>query len=243
MENSNEIKQKLPELSIFFPFWNEEKNVRQVVESAIPVAKEVANEWEILIIDDGSSDRTLEIGKEISREQRNVRVITHSPNRGYGAALREGFENAKYKYVVFTDGDRQFDFSEVTKLIENIRGMDIVIGYRKHRQDNFARHVLMWLLKSWDYLFFRFYFKDIDCGFKMFKKEALLEIMPLRSDGAMITTEILAKAKQKHLKIAEVEVNHYPRKFGVQTGANIPVVIRAVLESFILWFDIHNKRI
>lgn len=234
---------KLPELSIFFPFWNEEKNVRQVVMDAIPVAKEVAINWEILIIDDGSTDGTYEEGKKLARQYKNVRVITHNPNRGYGAALREGFENAKYKYIVFTDGDRQFDFAQVTKFVEAIRGVDIVIGYRKIRQDKLIRHVLMWMLKLWDYIFFRFYFKDIDCGFKMFKKDALSQIMPLRSDGAMITTEILAKAKKKNLKIAEVDVNHYPRKFGDQSGANIPVIVRAILESFILWFDIHNRRI
>ena len=101
----------------------------------------------------------------------------------------------------------------------------------------------MYLLKFWDYIFFRFYFKDIDCGFKMFRKSALQEIMPLRSEGAMITTEILAKATRKKLKIREVEVNHYPREFGAQSGANLAVVVRAVLESFILWFDILNKRI
>jgi hypothetical protein len=99
------------------------------------------------------------------------------------------------------------------------------------------------MLKIWDYIFFRFYFKDIDCGFKMFKREALLQIMPLRSEGAMITTEILAKATRKKLKIKEVEVNHFPREYGAQSGANIAVVVRAVLESFILWFDILNKRI
>ncbi len=234
---------KLPELSIFFPFWNEEKNVRQVVMDAIPVAKEVALNWEILIIDDGSTDGTYEEGKKLARQYKNIRVITHNPNRGYGAALREGFENAKYKFIVFTDGDRQFNFAEVKKFVEAIRGVDIVIGYRKIRQDKLIRHILMWMLKVWDYIFFKFYFKDIDCGFKMFKKEALVQIMPLRSDGAMITTEILAKAKKKNLKIAEVDVSHYPRKFGDQSGANIPVIVRAVLESFILWFDIHNRRI
>lgn len=234
---------KLPELSIFFPFWNEEKNVRRVVEDAISIAKDIAREWEILIVDDGSSDGTLEVGKELARQHRNVRVITHNPNRGYGAALKEGFNNAKYKYVVFTDGDRQFNFAEITKFIENIKSADIVIGFRKKRQDNISRHILMNMLKIWDYIFFRFYFRDIDCGFKMFKKSALKEIMPLRSEGAMITTEILAKATRKGLKIKEVEVNHYPREFGDQSGANIAVVIRAILESFILWFDIHNQRI
>lgn len=234
---------KLSELSIFFPFWNEGKNIKKVVEDAIIVAKEVADKWEIIMIDDGSSDNTKSEGQLLSKKYKNVKMISHSPNKGYGAALRSGFQNSQYKYIVFTDGDRQFDIAEITKFIDRIKNVDIVIGYRKQRQDSFSRHVLMYLLKIWDYAFFRFYFKDIDCGFKMFKRSAIEKIGPLRSDGAMITTEILAKAKRKKLEIVEVEVNHYPRKFGLQSGANFPVVIRAVLESFILWFDIHNKRI
>ncbi len=234
---------KLDSLSIFFPFWNEGKNVENVVMSAIPVAKKIAKKWEILIIDDGSRDNTLDVAKKIAKKEPNVRVISHSPNRGYGAALKEGFENAKYDYVVFTDGDAQFDFAEIDNFIEEIDKCDIVIGYRKKRQDNIIRHILMNMLKAWDYIFFGFWFKDIDCGFKMFKKEALVEIMPFRSEGAMITTEILAKSVRKRLKIKEVEVTHYPRKFGNQTGANLAVIIRAVLESLILWWDIRNKRI
>ncbi len=237
------MQKKLPELSIFFPFWNEEKNVKYVVENAIEVAGKIADVWEIIIVDDGSSGKTYQLGQEMASRNNNVSLISHKPNRGYGAALKEGFSNAKYKYVVFTDGDRQFDFSEVSKLIELIGSCDIVIGFRKKRRDDLSRHVLMNMLKVWDYIFFRFYFKDIDCGFKLFKKDALDKIMPLRSEGAMITTEILAKATRKKLKIKEVEVNHFPREYGNQTGANLPVVIRAVLESFILWFDILNKRI
>ena len=90
------MEKKLPELSVFFPFWNEEKNVKHVVENAMPIIKEVATNWEILIIDDGSSDKTYQIGLELSKKYKNVRVISHTPNRGYGAALKEGFENAKY---------------------------------------------------------------------------------------------------------------------------------------------------
>lgn len=237
------MENKIKELSIFFPFWNEEKNVAHVVETAIPVAKKYAKLWEILIVDDGSSDKTFQEGLKMEEKYKNVKVISHKPNRGYGAALKEGFQNASYDVIVFTDGDRQFDFSEVTQFIAEIEHADIVIGFRKKRQDNVVRHILMNMLKIWDYIFFRFYFKDIDCGFKMFRKEALLKIGPLRSEGAMITTEILAKATRKKLKIKEVEVNHYPREFGDQSGANIAVVIRAILESFILWFDILNKRI
>ncbi len=233
---------KIKELSIFFPFWNEEKNIEKVVLSAIPIASEHAEKWEILMVDDGSSDGTLKEAQRLEKKHKNLRVITHNPNRGYGSALREGVTHSRYNTIVFADGDAQFEFSEVSKFIERINTVDIVIGYRKKRQDDFSRHVLMYMLKIWDYVFFRFHFKDIDCGFKMFRREALEQIGPLRSEGAMITTEILAKATRKKLKIAQVEVSHFPRKYGEQSGAHLGVVIRAVLESFILWWDIKNSR-
>lgn len=234
---------KLNSLSIFFPVWNEDKNIEKVVKDAIPVAEKYSKKWEILIIDDGSSDKTLEIAYGLSKNNSNIKVVTHAPNRGYGAALKEGFGNSIYDYIVFTDGDGQFDFSEVERFVEKIEKSDLVIGFRKTRKDNFIRHVLMKMLRTWDLVFFGFKFRDIDCGFKMFKKEALLQLLPLRSEGAMITTEILAKANLKKLKIAEVEVTHYPRQFGNQSGANVPVLIRAILESLIIWWDIKNRRV
>lgn len=237
------MAKKLPELSIFFPFWNEEENVSRVVFSAIDVAKKVTDKWEIIIIDDGSSDNTLREAEKIAFKNKNIKIVSHQPNRGYGAALKEGFQNASYNYIVFTDGDGQFDISQITKFIDKIDEADIVIGYRKKRRDTFARHILMYMLRVWDLTFFGFRFRDIDCGFKMFKKESLERIMPLRSEGAMITTEILAKAKRKNLKIEQVEVDHYKRQFGEQSGANLAVVVRAVLESMLLWWDIRNKRI
>lgn len=237
------MSKKLSELSIFFPFWNEEKNIESIVRNAIPIAEKVAARWEIIIIDDGSSDKTLIKAELLAKTYDNVKVISHSPNRGYGAALKEGFRNAKYNTIVFTDGDDQFDFAEVTKFIEKISSVDIVIGYRKKRRDNFVRHILMNLLKIWDYFFFGFYFRDIDCGFKMFTRSAVQSIMPLKTEGAIITTEILAKAKLKKLKIAEVQVSHYPRKYGDQSGGNVYVIVRAVLESLVLWWDIKNGRV
>lgn len=234
---------KLPELSIFFPFWNEEENIEAVVKNAIPIAREVAEKWEILMIDDGSSDKTLQIAEKLALENKNLYVISHNPNRGYGASLKDGLLNSKYDYIVFTDGDRQFDFSEVTKFVEKIGNNDIVIGYRKKRQDKFIRLILMNLLKVWDFILFGFYFKDIDGGFKMFRKEAVEKLKPLRSEGAMITTEILAKAKRKNLRIDQVGVNHYPRKFGNASGGNLYIIVRAILESLILWWDIKNGRI
>lgn len=236
------MTKKVPQLSIFFPFWNEEKNIENVVKRAVPIAEEISEKWEMILIDDGSSDKTLEIAEKLAKSNSNLKVVKHNKNRGYGASLKSGLKTAKYNLIVFTDGDNQFNFSEVTKFIEVADNFDLVIGFRKKRHDHPLRHILMNLLKIWDLVFFGFYFKDIDCGFKMFKKEALNKLFPLKSEGAMITTEILAKAKREGLKIKEVEVTHYPRKFGDQSGGNLRVIVRAIRESFKLWWDLSYGR-
>lgn len=233
--------QKIPELSIFFPFWNEEKNIKSVVEKAIVVAKKVAKKYEILMIDDGSTDKTAEIARKIEKKYPFTKLISHFPNRGYGSALKEGFSKSKFNLVVFNDGDGQFDFNEVTKLLDKIANNDIVIGFREKRRDSLVRHLLMLYLKIHDYVLFGFHYKDIDCGFKLFKKPAIEKIMPLRSEGAMITTEILAKANKYKLKIAQVGVFHYPRLYGNQSGANFRVLLRALHESFTLWQELHKQ--
>ncbi len=230
---------KFEELSIFFPFWNEQENLKRVVEKAIPVAEKIASKWEILMIDDGSSDGTLGLMKELSKKDNRLVTIAHDKNRGYGAALKTGLSKSRYQYIAFNDGDNQFDFSEINKFMEKIDNADIVIGFRKRRHDHPFRHILMALLKIWDYIFFGFRFKDIDCGFKLFKKEAVDKILPLKSEGAMITTEILARAKKAKLKILEVEVHHYPRIYGDQSGGNLRVILRAIKESLNIWKELN----
>jgi len=236
------MDKKLDELSVFFPFWNEEKNIEKVVGMAIPIVSKVARRWEIIMVDDGSSDNTLKLAEKLARTDARLKVATHQPNRGYGAALKEGFANSKYNVIIFTDGDSQFDFSEVIKFIEKIDTADFVIGYREERRDHPFRRFLMKMLKIWDLVFFEFYFKDIDCGFKMFRKKSLQKILPFRSEGAMITTEILAKAKKAGLKVDQVKITHFPRKFGDQSGGNVRVILRAIKESFVLWWDLHYGR-
>src|SRR6185312_6954311 len=189
------------------------------------------------------SDKTAEIGNMLQKsDPTHLRIISLKQNRGYGAALKAGLSSAQYDLVVFTDGDDQFDFSEVIKFLGKAEKADIVIGRRKRRVDHPFRHVLMYLLKIWDFAFFGFYYKDIDCGFKLFTRRALTQIMPLQSEGAMITTEILARAKRAHLKVVEVDVTHYPRKFGDQSGGNLRVITRAVRESLVLWKNLHYGR-
>jgi glycosyltransferase involved in cell wall biosynthesis len=230
---------KFDELSIFFPFWNEEENVENTVNKAIPIASKIASKWEIIMVDDGSSDHTLDKMKDLSQKDKRLIAVSHDSNRGYGAALKTGFEKSKYKYIVFNDGDGQFDFSQINNFMGKIDNADVVIGYRKKRLDHPFRHILMNLLKVWDFIFFGFNFKDIDCGFKLFRKEAIKKILPLKSEGAMITTEILAKLKRNKIKIAQVEVHHYPRLYGDQSGGNMRVILRAIKESLLLWRDLN----
>ena len=153
------MQRKLPELSIFFPFWNEQANIEATVKKAKPIAEEIAEKWEIIMVDDGSSDNTLQIAKKLASEDKRLQVVTHQPNRGYGAALTSGFTHSQYDYVVFTDGDGQFDFSEIDKFVDKIHEADMVIGFRQKRRDRklFKRLLLMNLLKVWDFALFHFY--------------------------------------------------------------------------------------
>ncbi len=232
---------KVPALSIFFPFWDEQANIEAVIKKAIPVAQKVAEKWEIIMVDDGSSDKTLEIAKRLAKNDSRLVAVTHDRNRGYGAALKTGLLAAKYDLIVFNDGDGQFDLAEIEKFFEQMGNADMVIGYRKKRVDSPLRHILMNMLKVWDLVLFGFTFKDIDCGFKLLTRDALNKILPLKSEGAMITTEILAKANKAHLKIVQVEVNHYPRLYGNQSGGNPRVIVRAVREGLMLWKELNFK--
>jgi len=151
-------------ISVLIPAYNEES----AIQSTIAKIEKNPGNYEIIVIDDGSTDKTFELIRDSG-----VIALRHTKNRGYGAALKTGFSSSKYNLVVFNDGDGQFDFSEIDRFLEKIEKADLVIGYRRKRHDNPFRHVLMNLLKIWDFVFFGFRFKDIDCGFKMFKKEAL----------------------------------------------------------------------
>ncbi len=226
--------EKVKNLSLFFPAFNEAGNIKQTIQKALAVIDKVAKDYEIIIVDDGSIDGTDTVVKQLINGNKKIRLVSHKKNLGYGAALRTGFQRAKFELVVFNDGDGQFDFGEIKKFLEKIEKYDLVIGYRQKRVDSVLRTIIQFFLKIWVFLFFRIYYKDIDCGFKLFRKQALLQIMPLKSDGAMISTEILAKVKQKKLTLYQVPVSHYPRMAGKPTGANPKVILRAVKETIAL---------
>ena len=232
-------------LSVFFPVYNEEGNIENTVEKALKVLEKLKLEnFEVIIVNDGSIDGTGKVANNLAKKNAQVRVIHHSKNLGYGEALKSGFYSAKYDTVCYTDGDGQFDFSEVPKFLEKIADCDLVIGYRIKRQDPFFR---IFFKKGWKLsllMMFGLTLRDVDCGFKMVKKSVLEKIPHLQSQrGAMINAELAIKAKKAGFKIGQVGVSHFPRRFGKPTGANLNVIFKSYLDLLKLWWQLKDQKI
>lgn len=227
-------------LSIFFPAYNEEGNIATTIIDARDAAKKITRTYEIIIIDDGSTDRTADVVRELSKHDPCIRLIKHTTNKGYGAAVKTGLKNCKHDWIFFTDSDGQFHYDELEKFAAYASQADLIIGYRKKRMDPFHRvFVAQVLLKLWNFVLFGLTVRDVDCAYKLFKKE-VRDAIKLETDSAITVTEFIVKAKAKGFKIIELPVGHYPRKFGDQTGGNWHVIARAAKESFILRKQINH---
>jgi len=213
-------------LSIVLPAYNEEANVENAVEQVSAVARQLGMDYEIILVNDGSADRTGEVARELMQRVPNFQLVEHYPNRGYGGSLKAGFAAATKELIAFTPADNQFVFSEVNRLLERLDEADVVSGYRAERQDTFIRKLNAFGWNTLVQLLFGYLCRDIDCGFKLFRRE-VLEHVTLVSDGAMIDTEFLAGAKARGFRIAEVPVTHLPRVAGEATGANFKVIAKA----------------
>ena len=213
-------------LSIVLPAYNEEANVESAVEQVSTVAEQLGMDYEIILVNDGSADRTGEVARELEPRIPHFRLVEHYPNRGYGGALKAGFAAATKELVAFVPADNQFDFNEIHLLLDALDGTDIVSGYRAQREDPFVRKLNAFGWNTLVRLLFGYLCRDIDCGFKLFRRE-VLDHVTIVSDGAMIDTEFLAGAKARGYRIAEVPVTHLPRQAGEPTGANFKVIAKA----------------
>ena len=222
---------KLTSLSAFFPAYNEEGNVEHMVRSLIAVLAQVTENYEIIIVNDGSKDGTGEIADRLSKADPKVRVVHHENNLGYGAAIRTGIKACGKEYLFFTDGDGQFDVSQLVRLIPLLSSYDGVIGFRTNRQDDWGRKLNAWAWGRLVRLMFGLKVKDINCAFKLFRRKVFDQIQ-LESSGAMISTEMLVRIKEKGFKLQEIGVLHSPRLAGKQTGANLRVILRAFRELY-----------
>lgn len=232
---------RIPAISVFLPSHNEEGNVERVVRSYLAELPRVADDFEIIVVDDGSRDRTGEIAERLAAEDSHVKVVRHHVNKGYGGAVISGIRAATKQYVLLCDGDGQFDPSDLERLTPFVPEYDVVAGRRVRRADHLIRRING---KAWTVLvrvLLGITISDIDCGFKLFKREKL-EGMDLRAHGAMISTELMARLAGRNAKVIEVDVKHLPRLTGEQSGANLKVVARAFKELIALYRELRDER-
>ena len=237
----------MPSLSIVLPAYNEEANVAAAVEEVSQVARTLGTDYEIILVNDGSRDRTGEIARtDLAPHIPDFRLVEHFPNQGYGGALKAGFAAATKDLIAFTPADKQFKFREINTLLAKMTpDMTIVSGWRVNRQDSVVRKLngLGWNLVVT--LLFGRLIHDIDCGFKLFRRDVLNHIH-VESNGAMIDTEMLAEAKARGYKITEVPVTHLPRTAGSPTGANLEVILRAFRDLLKfrvrLWRELRDEK-
>jgi len=224
-------------LSVFYPCYNEEANVEPLVRQSVDVLTRMVKDWEIIIVNDGSKDSTGPVADRLAAEDPRIRAVHHARNSGYGMALRSGFAAARKQYVFYTDGDGQFDMNELDRLLVRRNDADIVSGYRRNRQDPLLRRINAacwgWLVQR----MLRFRCRDVDSAFKLYKRE-IFDRITLKSTGALIDAEVLARAARLGYTIVTVPVTHLPRKAGKQTGAKLSVIFRAFKELLKLRKDI-----
>ena len=220
---------RVPALSYFFPTHNEEANLRGLVEEALVTLQELAEAFEIVIVDDGSRDATPQIADELAGADPRVRAVHHPRNLGYGAALRTGFGAARHDLIAFTDGDRQFRVADIGRLTARFAqgGADVVVGYRITRADPLVRTLYAKAYRLANRIFFGLRVTDVDCACKLFQRDAL-EGINVESGGAFFSAELLIKLRASGRSVVEVGVPHYPRTAGSPTGAKPQVVFRAM---------------
>jgi glycosyltransferase involved in cell wall biosynthesis len=220
-----------PSISLVLPAYNEAENIEPMVDEATPALAAVADDYEIIVVDDGSADDTAGVTRNVMERNPHVRLVQHSVNQGFGAAVFTGFTSAEKEWIFYTDADRQFVLSELERFVPLMEQADLIAGYRAPRRDPFMRVVYG---KGWSMLctlLFGYTVRDVDCGFKLLRREIIEELGPkIESRGATFSIEWLARAKRAGYRFVELPVTHRPRVAGSQTGANIDVIVRAFRE-------------
>ena len=211
------------------PAYNEAPNIGRALEEATRHAGRLFDDYEVMVVDDGSTDATVEIVNAFAREEPRVRVIRHGGNRGYGEALKTGFLESGMEFVFFTDADLQFDLAEMERLLPFAGTVDVVAGYRLKRHDPLGRRLNA---RAWNLLVRVLFYvpvRDIDCAFKLFDRRRLSDV-DIESVGAMVNTELMVKLGRRGASVVEVGVHHRPRSAGESHGASPKVILTAFRE-------------
>jgi len=226
-------------ISIVLPAYNEEKNIEKTVFSIIAFMPTITPDYEIIIINDGSQDKTADIIENLKKKYQVVKTIHHQTNEGYGSAISDGIQHGTKNLIAYMDSDGQFKIEDIAKFVEQIESYDVISGIRKKRNDNIYRYFLGKLYMYVSRILFGMKVRDVNCGFKLFRS-SFVNQLELNTTGALINSEILACGYKLGKKIGNVEVSHYKRVHGNQTGGSVKVVAKAFIGLFHLWFKLRK---
>jgi glycosyltransferase involved in cell wall biosynthesis len=219
-----------PSLSVVLPAFNEEENIERAVGRCLDVLPDLVEDFEVIVVDDGSVDRTTEVlAPLLERHHPRVRLLRHRRNLGYGAAIANGFRHANGDLLFYTDADNQFDVAEIKWFLPLVSGVDVVVGFRVYRYDTVVRSMLSWGYNRLVNVLFRVRVRDVDCAFKLFRRE-VIEKIDVESDDFFVDTELVARARKWNFRIIEKGVRHYPRTAGETTVqvSDVPRTLRTV---------------
>jgi glycosyltransferase involved in cell wall biosynthesis len=230
-------------ISAVLPAYNEEAIIERTVKHVAGVLSGLTSDYEVIVTNDGSRDRTGDIlaGLQAQEPELNLQVVTHHVNQGYGAALASGFDAARKELIFLTDGDKQFDVTELSMFLPEMDPRtDLVIGWRRKRADPLLRKLNALGWKTLVNLLFGYTARDVDCAFKLFRRR-VWESMTVHARGATFSAEFLIKARRLGFQVKELPVSHLPRTAGSPTGARPEVILRAFSELFRLWRHLDSE--
>jgi glycosyltransferase involved in cell wall biosynthesis len=227
-----------PGLSIFFPAYNDSGTIASLVITARASAQKLTSDFEIIVVNDGSPDHTGTIADELAQTYPEVRVIHHPVNRGYGGALRSGFSGARKELVFYTDGDGQYDPTEMELLWPRMQaGVDVVNGYKIARSDPFHRIVIGRIYHHTVKLLFGLKVRDVDCDFRLIRR-SVFDKISLEHNSGVICLELMKKLTDAGCRIEEVPVHHYHRTHGKSQFFNFPRLWRTAVDVLKLWIKL-----
>ena len=225
--------EKLSSVSFFCPAYNEEKNLPELIPLVVSFLSKVSDKFEVIIINNGSFDNTRKVAEELARKYDVIRLIHHSVNLGYGGALKAGFKNSRYQYIMYTDSDNQYNVYELMPYLIFLEEYDVLSGYVVKKAVTIRRVFQSFVFNFLVKVLFFTNLKDVNCSMKIYKRN-VLDLLDIKSSSAFIDAEMLIKAKRLGFKIKQFPVTHYPRLEGLASGSS-PKVILMTIKDMILF--------